>query len=320
MTAATENDLGFMPPMLATLTDEPFSHPDWVFEDKLDGVRCIAVIEDGHATLWSRNEKPMNASYPEIVTALEKAADHDMVVDGEIVAFDGKLTSFTALQPRIHLREEERARATGIKVFFYAFDLLRLAGHDLVESPLLTRKKLLRRALRFGNRIRFSTHRRANGRRLYLEACAQGREGLIAKRADSIYVHERSRDWLKFKCTRGQEFVIGGFTEPRGARRGFGALLLGYYARGKLLYAGKVGTGFSAELLDEMTEKLRRLGRKSCPFAEAPPEKGAHWVRPKLVAQVVFMEWTPDGRLRHPRFTGLRTDKQARAITREEPQ
>jgi bifunctional non-homologous end joining protein LigD len=318
VTTATGNSLGFMPPMLATLTDDPFSHPDWVFEDKLDGVRCIAVIQDGRAILWSRNEKRMNASYPEVVTALEKAADHDMVVDGEIVAFDGKLTSFSALQPRIHLRDEQRARETGIKVYFYAFDLLWLAGHNLTESPLLTRKKLLRRALHFGDRVRFSTHRKAGGRRFYLEACAEGREGLIAKRADSTYVHERSRDWLKFKCTRGQEFVIGGYTEPGGSRKGFGSLLLGYYSRGKLIYAGKVGTGFSAELLGDLSTKLRRLERKSCPFNEPPHEPRAHWVRPKLVAEVVFMEWTPDGRLRHPRFTGLRTDKPARAITREE--
>jgi bifunctional non-homologous end joining protein LigD len=317
VTAATENGLGFMSPMLATLTDQPFSHPDWVFEDKLDGVRCIAVIAGGRATLWSRNEKRMNASYPEIVTALEKAADHDMVVDGEIVAFNGKLTSFAALQPRIHLRDEQRALATGIKVFFYAFDLPWLAGHNLTESPLLTRKKLLRRALRFSGRIRFSTHRKANGRRFYLEACARGLEGLIAKRADSPYTHERSRDWLKFKCTRGQEFVIGGYTEPGGARRGFGALLLGYYQRGKLRYAGKVGTGFSGELLDDLAARLITLERKSCPFAETPIER-AHWVRPKLVAEVVFMEWTPDGRLRHPRFVGLRTDKPAAQITREE--
>jgi bifunctional non-homologous end joining protein LigD len=317
VTTATGNSLRFMPPMLATLTDEPFSHPDWVFEDKLDGVRCIAVIESGRATLWSRNEKRMNASYPEIVTALEKAADHNMVVDGEIVAFDGKLTSFATLQPRIHLRDERSARETGIKVFFYAFDLPWLAGHNLAESPLLTRKKLLRRALRFGDRIRFSTHRKASGRRFYLEACAEGREGLIAKRADSTYVHARSRDWLKFKCTRGQEFVIGGYTDPTGSRHGFGALLLGYYSRGKLIYAGKVGTGFSGELLDDLSAKLRAMGRERCPFFETPAE-WAHWVRPKLVAEVVFMEWTPEGRLRHPRFVGLRTDKPAAQITREE--
>ena len=318
MSLAIDNDIGFMPPMLATLVDEPFSDPDWVFENKLDGVRCIAVIEGGKATLWSRNEKQMNASYPEIAAALEKAADHDMVVDGEIVAFDGKLTSFAALQPRIHLRDAQRARETGIKVFFYAFDLLWLAGHDLTESSLLTRKKLLRRALHFGNCIRFSNHRKAAGRQFYLKACAVGREGLIAKRADSPYVHTRSRDWLKFKCTRGQEFVVGGYTEPGGARRGFGALLLGYYRRGKLRYAGKVGTGFSGALLDNLGGRLRALERKNCPFAETPPER-AHWVKPKLVAEVVFMEWTPEGRLRHPRFVGLRTDKPARQITREEP-
>jgi DNA ligase D-like protein (predicted ligase) len=304
-------------PMLATLTEHPFSRADWIYEHKFDGVRCIAVIEDGRVDLWSRNEKRMNAAYPEIVKALGKAAKHDMVLDGEIVAFDGELTSFAALQPRIHLRDEERAIATGVDVFFYAFDLPWLAGQDLTDTPLVTRKKLLKQAVRFNNRIRFSTHIKGSGRRFFEHACKHGWEGLIAKRADSTYQHTRSRDWLKFKCTRGQEFVIGGYTQPQGARTGFGALLLGYYEGKRLIYAGKVGTGFSEELLRGMHARLRKLERKSCPFSEAPAEKGAHWVQPKLVAEVVFMEWTRDGRLRHPRFIGLRTDKPARAITRE---
>jgi DNA ligase D-like protein (predicted ligase) len=309
-----------MVPMLATLVDEPFSHPDWIFEHKFDGVRCIAVVEDGQISLWSRNEKRMNAAYPEIVKALEKAAKYDMVADGEIVAFDGEVTSFAALQPRMHLQDEQRAIATGVEVFLYLFDLPWLAGHSLEDSPLLTRKRLLKQAVKFSNRIRFSSHKVRDGRRFFQDACAKGWEGLIAKRADSTYQHARSRDWLKFKCTRGQEFVIGGYTEPRRARLGFGALLLGYYRRGKLNYAGKVGTGFSHELLQTLSKRLRRLKRESCPFAETPPERNAHWVRPELVAEIMFMEWTRDGRLRHPRFTGLRTDKPAREVTREEPQ
>jgi bifunctional non-homologous end joining protein LigD len=317
---ATQTTPGFMFPMLATLTEHPFSHADWIYEHKFDGVRCIAVIEDGRATLWSRNEKRMNAAYPEIVKALEKAAKHNMVLDGEIVAFDGELTSFAALQPRIHLRDEKRAVATGVEVFLYLFDLPWLAGQDLTDTPLLSRKQLLKQAIRFNHRIRFSTHMKGNGRHFFKEACGHGWEGLIAKRANSTYQHARSRDWLKFKCTRGQEFVIGGYTQPQGARTGFGALLLGYYDGKTLRYGGKVGTGFSQDLLRRMHARLRKLERKSCPFSETPAEKGAHWVQPNLVAEVVFMEWTRDGRLRHPRFIGLRTDKPARAITREKTQ
>lgn len=314
---ATDTTPGFMAPMLATLTEHPFSHADWIYEHKFDGVRCIAVLEDGRASLWSRNEKRMNAAYPEIVRALEKAAKHDMVLDGEVVAFDGELTSFAALQPRIHLRDEERAVATGVEVFIYLFDLPWLAGQDLSDAPLLSRKKLLKQAVKFNNRIRFSTHMKGSGRRLFKQACDHGWEGLIAKRADSTYQHARSRDWLKFKCTRGQEFVIGGYTGPQGARTGFGALLLGYYEGDELQYAGKVGTGFSEELLKRLHGRLRKLTRKTCPFSQTPAENGSHWVQPKLVAEVVFMEWTRDGRLRHPRFMGLRADKPARAITRE---
>jgi bifunctional non-homologous end joining protein LigD len=207
-----------------------------------------------------------------------------------------------------------------VPVFFYAFDVLWLDGCDVRPLPLRTRKRLLRETLRVGGSVRLSTHRNGDGEAFFAEACRKGWEGVIAKRADSPYAARRSRDWLKFKCARGQELVIGGFTEPRGSRIELGALLLGYYdAAGALRYAGKVGTGFDRATLRELGERLRRLRRDDPPFADASEirERGVSWVQPQLVAEIGFSEWTRDGRLRHPRFLGLREDKAARDVVRE---
>jgi bifunctional non-homologous end joining protein LigD len=313
-------------PMLATLTDRRFSDPDWLFERKLDGERCLAFAEAGRVTLKSRNANDISDAYPEVVSALEdRRTVEDFVADGEIVAFVGRQTSFQQLQRRIHLRAPEGIAAAAVPVFFYLFDLVHLDGFDLTDLELLDRKRLLRRAFRFAEPLRFSAHRIGEGERLYEDACRRGWEGLIAKNGHSPYVHGRSPDWLKFKCSLGQELVIGGFTEPKGSRIGFGALLVGYYDGGRLEYAGKVGTGFDTATLRDLHRRLREIETDASPFAAAATARrdvagaAVHWVRPGLVAQIAFSEWTAEGRLRHPRYEGLRTDKGPREIVRERP-
>jgi len=302
--------------MKAVLSGEPFDDPDWIFERKLDGIRCGVVRMRRKVQLISRGGETLNDAYPEIEEAL--AVDGpDLEADGEIVAFQRGQTSFSRLQGRMQIRDRERARASGIAVFHYLFDILELDGEDLRPQPLLERKRALRRAVDFGGPLRFSTHRNGTGIDAYREACRRGWEGVIAKRADAPYHHGRSPDWLKFKCAQGQELVIGGFTDPQGARHGFGALLLGYHEDGVLKYAGKVGTGFDERLLASLHAQLRERETPKSPFAGPVEEKGAHWVRPDLVAQIGFSEWTRDGRLRHPRFAGLREDKKAADVVRE---
>jgi bifunctional non-homologous end joining protein LigD len=297
--------------MKAVLTDERFSDPGWIYERKLDGIRCIAIRDGGPVRLLSRNDLSLNARFPTIAAALERQATERFAIDGEVVAFSGRQTSFAKLAD---------ARAGRAKVFLYVFDITWLDGEDVRPLPLLERKRLLRRAIDFAGPIRFSTHRNGDGVGFYEEACRKGWEGLIAKRADSPYVTTRSRDWLKFKCEHGQEFVIGGFTAPRRSREEFGALLLGYYRDGELIYAGKVGTGFDRAMLRELGAEMRRRERPTRPFAgddKIPGVRGATWVEPELVAQIGFTEWTADGRLRHPRFLGMREDKAARDVVRE---
>lgn len=303
--------------MLATLTHDVFSDPGWMYERKLDGVRCLVFRRGGGIRLLSRNRKPMNDTYPELVRELEAQRCRDFIADGEIVAFEKGRTSFSRLQQRIGIHDPEAARRSGIAVHLYLFDLLHLEDRDVTKLPLRDRKRLLKHALSFGGHVRFTPHRLEAGEALLEEACAKGWEGLIAKRIDSPYEHRRSRSWLKFKCGGRQELVIGGYTDPRGSRHGFGALLLGYYEDGDLRYAGKVGTGFDEDLLVTLAERLGKLERSECPFAKTPREKGAHWVTPRLVGEVGFTEWTPDGKLRHPRFLGLREDKRAREVKRE---
>lgn len=307
-------------PMLATLTDQRFSDPNWIFEHKLDGERCLAFKEGRSIRLLSRNKQQLNNTYPEIANGLAGAGDHDCIVDGEVVAFEGNRTSFARLQGRIGIKDPDEARRSGIPVFYYVFDLVYVDGFDVMNVPLSERKNLLQRALDFRSPVRFMIHRNTEGEALYREACQEGLEGLIAKRRDSAYVHGRSGDWLKFKCINEQEMVIGGFTDPAGSRVGLGALLVGYYEGGALRYAGKVGTGFDTATLLRLRKQLGAREIKKSPFGDEVKEKGVHWVRPDLVAQIGFTEWTHDGKLRHPRFLGLRTDKPARDVVRERPQ
>jgi bifunctional non-homologous end joining protein LigD len=296
--------------MKAMLTNERFSDPNWIYERKLDGIRCISIRNGDDVTLLSRNDLKQNDRYPELAEALEQEQCDQFVIDGEVVAFEGSETSFAKLA---------RRGQEYVPIFYYVFDILWLDGHDVRKLPLRTRKRLLRDALEFHGNVRWTQHRNRDGEAFFKEACRKGWEGLIAKRADSPYVATRSRDWLKFKCEHGQELVIGGFTEPRGSRVEFGALLLGYYADGQLRYAGKVGTGFDTERLHTLGTQLRDLARKDSPFAEPGDIKERHvtWVEPKLVGQIGFTEWTRDHRLRHPRFLGLRYDKDASEVVRE---
>jgi bifunctional non-homologous end joining protein LigD len=207
-----------------------------------------------------------------------------------------------------------------VAIFLYLFDILRHDGEDLRELPLRRRKAILRAAIRFEDPVRFTPHRNEHGRQLYEEACRKGLEGVIAKRADSPYRATRSRDWLKLKCHAEQEFVIGGFTLPQGSRTHFGALLVGYYEKGALRYAGKVGTGFGRSTLADLGAMLRERETEKNPFSDVHPvPRGTRWAKPELVAQIGFAEWTRDGRLRHPRYLGLRDDKPALEVVRERP-
>ena len=296
--------------MKAVLTDERFSHPDWIFERKLDGIRCIAIRQGDGVRLLSRNDLSLDQRYPELAETLAGERCESFAVDGEVVAFDGAQTSFSLLSQRGQRR---------VRVFLYAFDLLWLDGHDLRRLPLRSRKRLLREALDFRGDLRLTPHRNERGEELYAEACSKGWEGLIAKRADSPYSGARSKNWLKFKCDRSQELVIGGYTAPKGSREDLGALLTGYYDGGELRYAGKVGTGFDGATLKDLAARMRPLRRSDPPFADAGEikDRTATWVDPELVAQIGFAEWTRHARLRHPRFLGLRFDKPAAKVVRE---
>lgn len=271
-------------------------------------------------TLLSRNREKKNATFPELIDPLESQPSRDFVVDGEVVAFAGRRTSFARLQQRSGIADAEAARRTRVPVFYFVFDLLRLNGFDTTELTLRDRKALLESVFAFSDRVRYSRHWQTHGERYYERACRFGWEGLIAKRADSAYKQGRSNDWLKLKCSNQQELVIGGYTAPRGTRVGFGALLVGYYEQGALRYAGKVGTGYDTQTLRTLGGKVARLKQAHSPFANrAIGERDVTWTKPSLVAEVAFTEWTRDGKLRHPRFLGLRSDKPAHEVVREWP-
>jgi bifunctional non-homologous end joining protein LigD len=306
--------------MLAVLTDERFSDPGWIFERKLDGERCLAFRRGDELRLESRTRQALNGTYPELVPPLLAQRSRDFVVDGEIVAFEGGQTSFARLQRRLQLRDADSARQTGVAVFYYLFDLLHLDGHDTTALALRDRKALLRQALELTGPLRLTPHRNAAGEAYHRQACAKGWEGLIAKRADAAYQSTRSRDWLKLKCVNQQELVIGGWTDPAGKRIALGALLVGYYDRGRLRYAGKVGTGYSDPVLRDLSSRLAPLEQAEPPFEDdGLPRSGVHWVRPRLVAQIGYTEVTGDGKLRHPRFLGLRRDKRPQEVVLERP-
>ena len=305
-------------PTLATLTEIRFSDPDWIFERKFDGMRCLAFRDGDQVRLLSRNRQPLNGTYPELVDALAAQHTTRFVVDGEVVAFEGRRTSFARLQGRLGITDPTVSRASRIRVFYYVFDLLHLDGKSTVDVPLIWRKRLLRGAIDFTGPLRNTPHRIEDGIAAYRRACERGDEGVIAKLADSKYDGRRSPNWLKFKCVRDQGFVVGGYTSPKGSRIELGALLIGYYDDGDLVYAGKVGTGFDEATLRSLHERLSGIERDATPFTRGlVREREARWVRPELVAQIGFTEWTRDGKLRHPRYQGLRTDKEPGDVVRE---
>jgi DNA ligase D-like protein (predicted ligase) len=309
-------------PQLATLTRARFSDPAWIFERKLDGERCLAFADSGGVRLMSRSQREITSTFPEIARALAEQRRGDLIVDGEIVAFDGSQTRFERLQHRLGQVSPPDSLLHDVPVYYYLFDVLYADGRDTRPLPQRERKRLLKDALEFRDPLRYTEHRERDGEAFSAQACADGWEGLVAKRADAPYQGGRVRDWLKFKCENAQEFVIGGYTDPQRSRIGFGALLLGYYnGDGELTYAGKVGTGFDTSTLRSLHEVLARLERSGPAFrrGKLPSPRGVHWVEPRLVGQIAFSEWTDDGELRHPRFQGLRDDKKPADVIREVP-
>jgi DNA ligase D-like protein (predicted ligase) len=305
-------------PMLATLTEERFSDPDWIFERKFDGIRLLGFRDGDEVRLRSRNNLALEDTYPEVADALAAQSCPAFAIDGEVVAFEGRRTSFERLQGRSGIHRAAAARSSHIAVYYYVFDVLHLEGYDVTGLPLTWRKRLLRRRLTFAGPLRFTVHRVGAGEQMYEAACRRGDEGVIAKRADAVYAAGRSPNWLKFKCVRDQEFVVGGYSAPRGGRTDLGALLVGYYDRGKFSYAGKVGTGFTQKVLRDLRERLDALSAEQSPFTKGQPkEHDIQWVTPELVVQIGFTEWTRDGKLRHPRYQGLREDKAAIEVVRE---
>jgi bifunctional non-homologous end joining protein LigD len=289
-----------------------FEQGHWTYERKLDGLRCIAVRNGPEVELWSRNHLTFTGRFPQIVQALASLPADNFTLDGELVAFDRRgRTSFALLQ-----RREE-----GTRPEFHVFDLTHLLGRDTTVLPLGDRRRLLAQALEgAGDLVRPVEAFEGEPQASLDRACADGWEGLIAKRADSVYRSNRSPDWRKLKCSASQELVVGGWTDPSGSRVGLGALLVGYYdGNEQLEYAGKVGTGFDDKELVELHRRLLATEIETSPFAGAVKVKGAHWVRPEMVVAVEFTEWTIDGRLRHPRFDGVREDKSAAEVRREIP-
>ena len=312
----------FIAPMLATLTTDYFSSTDWIYEHKFDGIRCLAVKRKGTVHLMSRNDRLINHEYPEIVKALEAQKADNFILDGEIVATAQGLSDFELLQSRINLKntEEITSKIKLIPISLCIFDLLYTDGYDVRHVPLLERKKLLKKLLRYNKLLLYPEHQVGEGITFFKNACKSKWEGVIAKKSDSIYESRRSKNWLKFKCIMQQELVIGGYTEPRGERKDFGAILVGYFQRGKFKYAGKVGTGFSFETMAMLYKKMQAIEVKKCPFVDFDVStRGVHWIKPKLVAEFQFAEWTRSGKLRVGRYKGLRTDKPAKLVIKEVP-
>ncbi len=304
----------FIAPQLATLVAEPPDGAKWIHEIKFDGYRIVARIDSGKVRLLSRNEKDWTNRFPEIAEALAELSVSKAVLDGEVVALSPNgASSFRSLQ------EALSAKRTSTLIY-QAFDLLHLDGRNLAGVTQLERKRALERLLQDARsgadaRVKYTDHIEGNGPAFFRKVCATGLEGIVSKIADAPYREGRGRGWLKTKCTQHEELVIGGYTDPGGSRTGFGALLLGAFdADGKLTYVGRVGTGFDARQLREISARLAKLSTTRSPFGTPPPARSVHWVRPVLVAEVEFTERTRDGMLRHPSFRGLREDKDAREI------
>ena len=310
-----------IPLMLATLTNRREFGDDWLLERKFDGERCVARKVGDDVRLESRSGKDLSDTYPEVRSAVAGQHSRSLLLDGEVVAYDGDQTSFTRLQQRLGVTRPSPEQVATYPVVYCVFDLLEIDGDDLTAWPLVERRARLTTTVRSSSALQHTEAWRDDSERRFAAACRSGWEGLIAKRAAAPYVAGRSKDWLKLKCVWEQEFVIGGYTEPGGSRTDFGAVLVGYYEHGTLRYAGKVGTGYTKATLHDLGIRLRALETAEPAFEDVRPSpRGAHWTRPELVAQIGFAEWTSDARLRQPRFLGLRDDRDPAEVVRERPQ
>jgi bifunctional non-homologous end joining protein LigD len=300
-------------PMLATLINEPFDHPDWIFEVKWDGYRAVAEIRDGEVSLYSRNGISFSRKFPSILDSLRKFG-FEAVLDGEIVAVDDRGN------PNFQTLQDYQKSGKG-HLLYYVFDLIHFAGHDLTSLPLIRRKEILKKILPAAPNIKFSDHIVKEGGLFFRVAKERGLEGIMAKHSQSAYrMGRRSRQWLKVKTQLVQEGVIAGFTEPRGSRKHFGALVLGIFKGDELVYIGNTGGGFGIGMLREIREKLDSLIREKCPFGVEPKTNTpVTWVNPELVCEVAFHGWTDEGSMRQPVFLRLREDKTARDVVREGP-
>ena len=308
----------FIQPQLATLVAEPPQGDEWLHELKFDGYRMLCHLNRGKVRFWSRNRKDWTNKFPHLGKAIKAFPATSVILDGEVVVMDAAgHTSFQKLQ------QSFKSGDSGL--IFQIFDLIYLDGFNLTATPLIDRKLILAELLEsVGGRspLRYSDHVEGNGTTFFKQACDFGIEGIVSKLANSPYESTRNRNWQKVKCIKRQEFVIAGFTPSEKSLPGFGALMLGVYDKGALVYAGRVGTGFSFQQRLDLREKLDRLVRNSCPFAVKPKDPGlrhAVWTTPKLVAEIAFTEWTADGSIRHPSFQGLREDKKPQEVVREEP-
>jgi len=308
----------FVAPQLATLVDKPPPGDVWLHELKFDGYRLLCHLDRGQVRFWTRNQKDWTTKFPGVGKAIKALPLHNAIFDGEIVALDPSgRASFQRLQQSIN-------KNSGAGLIFHIFDLIYIEGFNLTKTPLLGRKRVLAELLEGMNEssvLRYSDHIEGNGEQFLKEACRLGLEGIVSKLATSTYESTRSRNWLKIKCLRRQEFVIAGYTlSDKGIP--FSSLVLGVYEKGKLIYAGRAGTGFSNAARVELKKMLDRLARDTKPFAEIPKDpdlRRAVWAEPKLVGEVAFTEWTDEGVIRHPSFQGLREDKKAKEVVREEP-
>jgi bifunctional non-homologous end joining protein LigD len=303
-------------PQLATLVTDPPAGDGWLHEMKFDGYRILCRLQGGRATLVSRNGNDWTGHFPSLISAVEALPASEALIDGEVaVLLPNGTTSFQALQNALTRKDQG-------ELVYFAFDLLHLDGYDLTRATLEDRKAALADLLKSaGPEVRYSAHVVGSGDQVFANACRLSLEGIVSKRRDAPYETGRGRGWLKVKCLRRQEVVIGGFTEPSGSRTGIGALLVGVHEKGSgLVYVGKVGTGFTDKVLKDLRRRLEVLEQSACPFEVRPKAVGApHWVKPELVAEVAFTEWTSDGKMRHPSFQGLRSDKPARDVVRERP-
>jgi bifunctional non-homologous end joining protein LigD len=302
---------GWLDPMLATLEEKPFDRKDWIYEQKLDGERCLVYCRGGQVQMLSRNQLFISHQYPELIRALKGLGNLDMVLDGEIVAFDGERPSFERMQKRMHVAAPNEDLMNEVPTFLYLFDILYFEGYEITRLPQIERKNLLAKVFSFKDPVRFTEHVVGEGIWLFNDACAKGLEGVIAKDANAPYQHRRSKSWLKFKCVQRRDVVIGGYTEPNAGMRGFGALLVGEFDKGNLVYRGRVGTGFSDEMIRDLRERLAAMETDENPFLphEYLEAEGVHWVEPVMVASVGYGDMTKAGIMRHPRFFALRESK-----------